>query len=201
MALYRFGQDTVSDNNYWFHWLQDVDVCRSQIAGDVSEWTFFTGDGGPKATYNALALSSSNYPTESRPLGLPSPVAACAASPDTFTPVEHAAQVTLSSTQVSQLTTSYGLLVSLTTDAADQFGGVPLSASPMTAAHVVTRVNAVLNASSTVVAATETNGVVTIKTVATGPAAKLFVTFQTGVTDDTTGTFDTSSTPASVCAT
>ncbi len=201
LALYRFGQDTVSDNNYWFHWLQDVDVCRSQIAGDVSEWTFFTGDGGPKATYNTLALSGSNYPTESRPLGLPSPVAACAASPDTFTPVAHAAQVTLSSTQVSQLTTSYGLLVSLTTDVADQFTAVSLSASPMTAAHVVTRVNAVLNASSTVVAATEANGVVTIKTVATGPTAKLFVTFQTGVTDDTTGTFDTSSTPASVSAT
>ena len=40
-ALYRYGQDTVAENNYWFHWTSDVDVCRSQIAGDVSEWTFF----------------------------------------------------------------------------------------------------------------------------------------------------------------
>ena len=39
-SIYRFGQDTVSDNNYWFHWLQDVDVCRSQIAGDVSSGHF-----------------------------------------------------------------------------------------------------------------------------------------------------------------
>ena len=39
-SLYRFGQDATSENNYWFHWNSDVDVCRSQIAGDVSEWTF-----------------------------------------------------------------------------------------------------------------------------------------------------------------
>ena len=79
-SLYRYGQDTLSDNNYWFHWTADVDVCRSQIAGDVSEWTFFTGDGGPKATYNALALSGTNYPANTRPLGLPAPAAPAVAS-------------------------------------------------------------------------------------------------------------------------
>ncbi len=72
LTIYRFGQNTVSDSQYWFHWTTDVDVCRSQIAGDVSEWTFYTGDGAPKATYNAIALSGSNYPTVSRPLGIPS---------------------------------------------------------------------------------------------------------------------------------
>lgn len=71
LTIYRFGQNTVSDSQYWFHWTTDVDVCRSQIAGDVSEWTFYTGDGAPKATYNAIALSGSNYPTVSRPLGIP----------------------------------------------------------------------------------------------------------------------------------
>ena len=50
LSAYRYGQDVPSDTNYWFHWTQDVDVCRSQIAGDTSAWTFFTGDGGPKAT-------------------------------------------------------------------------------------------------------------------------------------------------------
>ena len=75
-SIYRFGQDTLSDSNYWFHWTTDVDVARSQIAGDTSEWTFFTGDGAPKATYNSLALSGSGYPTASRPLGLPAPSAA-----------------------------------------------------------------------------------------------------------------------------
>ena len=196
LSLYRFGQDTVSDNNYWFHWLQDVDVCRSQIAGDVSEWTFFSGDGGPKATYNSLALSGSAFPTVSRPLGLPAPVAACAASPDTFTAAANAAEVSLSTTQVAQLTTANGLLISTTTDAANQFTAVSLSANPITAAHVVTRVNAVMSAA----VATQVEGVVTIKSTATGPDARLVVKFQTGVTDNTSGTFNTSSTPAAVTA-
>lgn len=73
LTIYRFGQSVVSDTDYWFHWTTDVDVCRSQIAGDVSEWTFYTGDGAPKATYNTIALSGSNYPTVSRPLGMPAP--------------------------------------------------------------------------------------------------------------------------------
>jgi hypothetical protein len=73
LTIYRYGQSVISDSEYWFHWLTDVDVCRSQIAGDVSEWTFYTGDGAPKATYNAIALSGSNYPTVSRPLGMPAP--------------------------------------------------------------------------------------------------------------------------------
>lgn len=76
LTIYRFGQDIISDTQYWFHWTTDVNVCRSQIAGDTSEWTFYTGDGTPKATYNTIALSGSNYPTVSRPLGLPAPIAA-----------------------------------------------------------------------------------------------------------------------------
>jgi hypothetical protein len=73
LTIYRFGQDSVSDSQYWFHWTTDVNVCRSQIAGDTSEWTFYTGDGAPKATYASIALSGSNYPTVSRPLGIPAP--------------------------------------------------------------------------------------------------------------------------------
>ena len=79
-TIYRFGQDTISDANYWFHWTTDVDVCRSQISGDTSEWTFFTGDGAPKATYASIALSGSDYPTVTRPLGMPAPVAAATAT-------------------------------------------------------------------------------------------------------------------------
>lgn len=78
-TIYRFGQDNPSDTDYWFHWTTDVDVARSQIAGDTSEWTFFTGDGSPKATYNTLALSAGDYPSVSRPLGLPAPTAALTA--------------------------------------------------------------------------------------------------------------------------
>lgn len=73
LSIYRFGQDSLSDSQYWFHWDTDVNVCRSQISGDTSEWTFYTGDGAPKATYAAIALSGANYPAVSRPLGVPAP--------------------------------------------------------------------------------------------------------------------------------
>ena len=78
LTAYRFGQNATNETDYWFHWTTDVDVARGQIAGDTSEWTFFTGDGAPKATYNSLALSGTNqqYPTASRPLGLPAPTSA-----------------------------------------------------------------------------------------------------------------------------
>jgi hypothetical protein len=74
-TIYRFGQDLISDTQYWFHWTTDVDVVRSQIPSDTSEWTFYTGDGAPKATYAAIALSggTQEYPTVSRPLGIPAP--------------------------------------------------------------------------------------------------------------------------------
>lgn len=75
-TIYRFGQDTLSDTNYWFHWTTDVDVARSQIANDTSEWTFYTDGIQPKATYAAIALSGSGYPSVSRPLGLPAPTSA-----------------------------------------------------------------------------------------------------------------------------
>lgn len=90
LTIYRFGQDTVSESQYWFHWLTDVDVCRGQIANDTSEWTFFTGDGEPKATYAAIALSGSNYPTVARPLGLPAPISAPSVAV-TGTPTEETA--------------------------------------------------------------------------------------------------------------
>jgi hypothetical protein len=78
LTAYRFGQNATNETDYWFHWTTDVDVARGQIAGDTSEWTFFTGDGAPKATYNSLALSGTaqEYPTASRPLGLPAPASA-----------------------------------------------------------------------------------------------------------------------------
>ena len=193
LSLYRFGQDTVSDNNYWFHWLQDVDVCRSQIAGDVAEWTFFTGDGGPKATYNTLALSGSTYPTETRPLGLPSPTSACSASGDAFTAAAHAAEIILSGTQVAQLTTTHGILISTTTDDANQYTTVALTGT-ITAASVAAAIEAKTALDSTVVA-TSTDDTVTIKSAATGEAAKLFVKYQTGTTSNTDGTFTVLSSP------
>ena len=190
-SLYRFGQDTISDNNYWFHWTADVDVCRSQVAGDASEWTFFTGDGGPKATYNSLALSGSNYPANTRPLGLPSPAAAAVASADTFTASSHSATIYLTPSHISSLTTTYGVLISTVEDDASDYTTVSLSGT-ITAASVVAAVNGAL---SSTVTATAESGSVKIDSVATGDTAKLFVKFQTGTTPDTDGTFSYDSSP------
>ena len=190
-SLYRFGQDTVSDNNYWFHWTSDVDVCRSQIAGDTSEWTFFTGDGGPKATYNSLALSGSSYPTATRPLGIPAPTAAASASADTFTAATHPATLYLTPSHISSLTTTYGVLISTVADNASDYTTVNLSGT-ITAASVVSAINAAL---SSTVTATEDSGSVKIDSVATGDTAKLFVKFQTGTTPDTDGTFSYDNSP------
>lgn len=87
-TIYRFGQDVLSDSQHWFHWTTDVDVARSQIAGDTSEWTFFTGDGVPKATYSSLALSGAQYPTNTRPLGLPAPNTAPTVAANTYSGTE-----------------------------------------------------------------------------------------------------------------
>lgn len=73
-TIYRFGQDIVSDTQHWLNWLSDVDVVRGPIAGDVSERTYFTGDGVPKVTDNALALGA-DLPNASYTLGLPAPAA------------------------------------------------------------------------------------------------------------------------------
>ena len=71
-TIYRFGQDHADDSNYWLHWLTDVDVVRSPVAGN--ERTFFTGDGAPKVTDSVLALTGGEaYPNAAYDLGVPSP--------------------------------------------------------------------------------------------------------------------------------
>jgi hypothetical protein len=80
-SIYRWGQDLTSETQYWFRWITDVDVCRSQISGDTAEWTVFTGDGYPKATYGGIATQgTTNYPAAALRLGLPAPTTALTAS-------------------------------------------------------------------------------------------------------------------------
>ena len=192
-TIYKFGQDIDADNSYWFHWANDVDVCRSQIAGDVSEWTFFTGDGGPKATYNAIALgSNAEYPTETRPLGLPAPVGAVSVSPNTYTADSHPAQLYLTASHLSELKSAYGILISTTTDEANSYTTVSLSSDSPSASAVASAINSALSSSVT---ATAESGSVKIETTTEGPTAKLFIKFQTGTRPNTDGTFTYDSTP------
>lgn len=71
-TIYRFGQDSAVDTQYWFSWDSDVDVVRSPIAGN--ERTFFSGDGLPQVTDSVLALTGGGaLPNVSYDLGVPSP--------------------------------------------------------------------------------------------------------------------------------
>lgn len=179
-TIYRFGQDTDSDTKYWFHWTQDVDVCRSQIAGDTSEWTFYTGDGAPKATYNALALSGANYPAVSRPLGIPAPGSPVTISAGTFVETSNPAQVILTAAHIAELTTEYDIQFSL--DNQENYTTVTLSATD------ITTVKNALDAASGITAEIVENTIV-VSTVATGDDVTLHIRYQTGTQVDTTDTF------------
>ena len=172
-TIYRFGQDTISDSQYWFHWTTDVNVCRGQISGDTSEWTFFTGDGAPKATYSSIALSGTNYPAVSRPLGLPNPDLALTVSANAVTGNGHAASLTLSAGNISMLTTTYGIQGSITGTADADYTTVSLT-SPITAASVAAAIDALPNVSAVVAGDS-----VAITTSAVGESAKLYVRFRT----------------------
>ena len=73
-TIYRFGQDTPGDMNYWFTWNNKVHVVKGPIAGDATERTYFTGDGYPKVTDNSVALASAPYPSAAYRLGVPAPL-------------------------------------------------------------------------------------------------------------------------------
>ena len=77
-TIYRFGRDTVSDTDYWFHWTTAVDVVKGSIADDQLERTYFVHPTlGARFTYlnAALTSGSGDYPYNSYPLGIPAPSA------------------------------------------------------------------------------------------------------------------------------
>jgi hypothetical protein len=80
-TIYRFGETVSDESLYWLTWTADVDVARTQISGDTTERTIFTGDpafGHPRWTDATLALTGggSDYPIASYRLGVPPPASA-----------------------------------------------------------------------------------------------------------------------------
>lgn len=76
VSIYRFGQDTNSETDYWFEFTSDTDVVRGPIAGDVEERTFWSDGVKPKKTNNVLALTGgAAYPINAYDLGVPRPTA------------------------------------------------------------------------------------------------------------------------------
>jgi len=172
-TLYRYGQDLVSDTQYWFHWTDDVDVCRGQIAGDTSEWTFYTGDGAPKATYSAIALSGSEYPSVSRRLGLPAPNNGPGATVGgTATMETTSATATLSSGDISALNATTGLDLSTTLDTDNSYFNIPLF-DPITAASVASAINA----QPMPVTATDISGTVVVESTVEGEDAVVYLRY------------------------
>lgn len=174
LTIYRYGQDTISESEYWFHWTTDVDVCRSQIAGDVSEWTFYTGDGAPKATYNTIALSGSNYPTVSRPLGVPAPTTAA-----TLSVVASTATATLSASVVSNLAVGETIGVKLGTGS---FTDVVVSTA--TAAGIASQLGAITGVDAAV-----DDGAVVVTRVDATPTEPITLRYEISASPDTNGTF------------
>ena len=150
-TLYRFGQDVTNETQYWLSWPGDIDVCRGQIAGDAAEWTFYTGDGYPKATNNELALGGSTLPNNAVRLGLPAPVTALTATAGSATQEEFAAKVVLSAGVIETLGTASLLRVSV--DGGENYQRVDLSGGA-DAAGVASAINAQTVASATVVGTT-----------------------------------------------
>lgn len=73
-TIYRFGQSSTNEADYWFTWTTDVDVVRAPIHSDTTERTYFTGDGPPKKTDTSLALTGgTDYPMNAYKLGIPRP--------------------------------------------------------------------------------------------------------------------------------
>ena len=189
-SIYRYGQDLDSDSSYWFNWPKDVDVCRSQIAGDKSEWTFFTGDGVPRATYNTIATVGPTLPTAVRPLGLPNPTSPLTLGKVAFQPDAYAAKLTLAPAIIAAMAgdyltevLAYGVEVSLT-DQEDASYTTATITEPINATTVAAAIDLV-----TGVSAVALQGGVVITTTATGEDVKLYVRIRGGEGYDYEGVF------------
>lgn len=187
-TIYRYGQDIDSDTNYWFSWNHDVDVGRGQVAADPVEWTFYTGDGYPKATYNSIALGGALLPTGSIPLGVPNPLNAPDAVPDPGfdSTADYPAELILDTVALANLTTN-GAEVSI--DNGASFVSVSLASLPATnrQSYVAGQLNAVSGITAVVDGLT-----VKVTTTASGPTASLILRGITSVSDpvpDETTTF------------
>lgn len=69
-TLYRFGQDETNERNHWMVWNNEADVCRSQIAGDKMEWTFYTQQDAYPKMFNTVSKGDSANHWR---LGIPAP--------------------------------------------------------------------------------------------------------------------------------
>jgi len=62
---------------YWFHWLEVVDVVESPLANDAFGRVYWTGEAEPRMTTSSIATAGggTNYPNNYYILGVPAPAA------------------------------------------------------------------------------------------------------------------------------
>lgn len=109
--LYRFGQDVVGEQQYWFSDDKVVDACRSQIAGDPCEWTLLASPSfRPQVTNATLAIKDT--PTGILParqhllkLGIPAPTQALSVDVPELVPEVTRAVLTLTPEILRELIT------------------------------------------------------------------------------------------------
>lgn len=76
-TIYRWGQTQTNEGLHWASWAADVDVVKGPVPGDLTERTFYTGDGAPKVFDQVTGIVGSGvrYPAGFYLLGVPAPVA------------------------------------------------------------------------------------------------------------------------------
>jgi len=174
-TIYKAGQDVADTDKWWLRWLTDVDVCRSQIAGDTAEWTFWTGQTYPRMATLAM-MQQDLTGNNSRRLGLPAPTGkltlsgAVAPTPDT-----KAAELTLTALQLATMTTAYGIKVSV--DNGTTVTACTLANQPPSAAQAVTAIN---TGASAIVTASQDGDAVKLVSVDKGASVKLWVRWGEG---------------------
>ena len=76
-TIYRFGQSSASETQYWLQSNNDANIVKGPVDGDTEERTYATGLlTYPSKTKADIATVSAPYPTNSLPLGLGQPSAA-----------------------------------------------------------------------------------------------------------------------------
>lgn len=172
-SIYRFGEEVVGDTNYWFHWTTDVNVVKGPLSDDTYERTYFTGDGAPKMTTNALALTGgTNYPMNARLLGLPAP-----ANPITVGVSQGSGKVTITETQVSLLEVGDILRVSVDGGAATNITLAAGTGGDVTASSLAAQLDALAGITAVV-----TDGEVIATSGTTGSDSRVKIEKKSGET-------------------
>lgn len=106
-TIYKAGMETTTDSQYWLASQADLSICRTQIAGDTCEWTFFAEPNSPTQVTNKLGWASDpkGEPVPSYRLGIPAPEEPLTGWVNYVTPTTTQAVLTLDSADLAQFVT------------------------------------------------------------------------------------------------